>query len=976
LNVDDDNETRDDDGLASTRTLADAEGAARLQSELPERIDRFEIIELVGAGGMGVVYRARDPRLDRDVALKLVRADLRHVDSARLRREARALAALSHPHVVQVFEVGEDRGRLYLAMEYVPGRNLRQWLASRPVAAQVVARLLEAAHGLAAAHDAGLLHRDIKPSNIYVGDDGRARLLDFGLARGLGETTEGRLVLSAGLAFASDPSTDLATPLTETGTMLGTPIYMAPEQLRGHPATAASDQFGLCVTAYEALLGVHPFRGRPAVPLGDELQVEPPAASAQLDPRVARLRPLLLRGMSCVPERRWPSMHALVHALEQAVVEPPSRGPRWALAGVAAVAGVAVAAAAWGPEQAEVPVPTVCAQGSSLAEVWSAARRAALRSSILGTSLGHASDTWGRVETQLDAHARAWEAAHAEACALAMQPEAEPTAPLEARLACLERDREAVVAVLDLLAEPDPQLLQHAIALTQGLESPARCNEPAHLVHQPARPTDPATLAAVTELEPRQAKLRALRHSARYGQALRLVQELDHAREAIDHPPLQVEIDVALGAVLARAERDEEAALWLERGFFQAQALGMDDLAFEAALNLVLVVGAHAGREDEGFSWVRHAEAALEHHEDPGDRALLAVYRGLLLEHAGRIPEAIAELERAVAAIEGAREPRPLALADTLTNLAAVLGSQGRDAEAEVHLRRAVAFKREHLGRNDPSLAPSLASLASAMASQGRKEEALVLYREALAVLDASEGRRQPLTVTLLASMGNTLRALGRFDEALQSLEEASEIGEATLDPGHPGFAQIDNNLALVLQGLGRDDEALVALRRALERRRDAMGPDHPSLLPPMVNLGQALLDLGRTDEAALQLERALEIAGGEVASDMDRAMTLVPAAELARVQGRTGDAVERAELAVSSMERSEAEAVYLSRARFELARALVAAGRERPRALELARRARDDVARGKDEPRGEERDAHAEIDAWLAEQQAMAGAR
>src|SRR5688572_28906663 len=126
-------ETRIDDGrLGISRSLHERDGASPPVDEAPEQIGRFELLERVGAGGMGVVYRAHDPKLGRDVALKVVRADVHHADSGRLRREARALAALSHPHVVQVFEVGEDDGRLYITMEYVPGRTLRQWLRATP----------------------------------------------------------------------------------------------------------------------------------------------------------------------------------------------------------------------------------------------------------------------------------------------------------------------------------------------------------------------------------------------------------------------------------------------------------------------------------------------------------------------------------------------------------------------------------------------------------------------------------------------------------------------------------------------------------------------------------------------------------------------------------------------------------------------------------------------------------------------------
>lgn len=950
------------DSGSATRTARPRDPAGL--DAAPERIDRFEILELVGTGGMGVVYRARDPRLGRDVALKLVRADLTPDEAARLRREARALAALSHPNVVQVFEVGEDRGRLYLTMEYVPGRTLRQWLPSQPPTAEIVARLLEAARGLAAAHAAGLLHRDIKPSNIYVGHDGRARLLDFGLAREQGEVSDGR---RAAITSQLELEPGVGEPLTATGTVLGTPMYMAPEQLLGLPATKASDQFGLCVTAYEALLDEHPFRRRPPVPVGGELVVEPAAPGT--DPLVARLRPLLLRGMSLRPEARWPSVEALIEALEQALVARRGLGLGGALAVVATAAAGAVALAAWLPRETPEPPPAACMRDASLAEAWNDERREALRSTLSGTGLEYAVDTAGTVIGQLDVHARAWEAARAEACDEATAAASGSVVPLEARLACLERQRATLVAVLDVLAEPDSQVMQRAAALVEGLESPARCNDGAYLRQRPAQPTDPAVLAAVAALEPLVDELQVERRSGRYDRALALVERLDRASEGVDHPPLRAEIDVGSGALLAQVGREADAAPRLERGFFAAKALGMDALAFEAALTLVLV----DGRDDfeAGLAWVRHAETMLAASGDELRRARLRAHHGLLLEASGRGPEAITELEQAVALIESTPNAPTSLLTQGLVNLASVLGNHDLHREAEIHLRRALALRRAELGPRHPLLVSIAIGLGNALAAQDRTEEALALCEEGLRILDGAGGRRQPSAVGLLANKGSALRELGRFDEALAAFEEARELSLATKGP-NLGLAGLDNSLSLVLQHLGRHDEALAALERALALRSELLGPEHPSLLPPMVNLGEALLELGRPEEAAPHLERALAISEGRGASDMDRMLTLIPAARLALAQGQTRVGLERAEHAVRLSSHVQAQAVHVSRARFELARALVAAGRERPRALALARDARDGLA----EHRDGDGDVYDEIAAWLREQDPGAPAR
>jgi len=223
----------------------------------PIRIARFPVLRRVGQGGMGVVFAAFDNELDRKVAIKLLRPGLGD-DGVELRdrllREAKALARLSHPAIVQVYEAGEHDGQVYLAMEFVEGRTLRQWCeAERRSVRELLDKFLQAGEGLAAAHAAGLVHRDFKPDNVIVGDDGRVRVLDFGLAM-LGNESPAAREDVAAESVALDR-------LTRTGAMLGTPAYMAPEQLLGEPADARSDQFSFAVTLFESLFGVRPFAG-------------------------------------------------------------------------------------------------------------------------------------------------------------------------------------------------------------------------------------------------------------------------------------------------------------------------------------------------------------------------------------------------------------------------------------------------------------------------------------------------------------------------------------------------------------------------------------------------------------------------------------------------------------------------------------------------------------------------------------------
>ncbi len=326
------------------RPPAPADGAQRAGARSSQgplergmKAGRYEILARIGDGGMGVVYRARDPELDRDVALKLLHPHLDEAAAdaqARLVREAQALARLSHPAVVGIHDVGTIDGRVFLAMELVEGVTLRQWLASAERSCRDVVRVfMQAGEGLAAAHAAGLVHRDFKPENVLVNQNGRARILDFGLARTAAEDWP-----TTGLSspHAGQPALG---PLTQAGSIMGTPDYMAPEQFLGRPTDARTDQFSFCVSLYEALLGQRPFAGDDVFALAGEVtrgNVRP-----LVNRRVpARLLGVLLRGLSVSRAARYPSMDALLAQLAGAAAS----GRRRRLAAAIAAASVSIAA--------------------------------------------------------------------------------------------------------------------------------------------------------------------------------------------------------------------------------------------------------------------------------------------------------------------------------------------------------------------------------------------------------------------------------------------------------------------------------------------------------------------------------------------------------------------------------------------------------------------------------------------------------
>ncbi|MBS2029277.1 MAG: protein kinase [Deltaproteobacteria bacterium] len=311
--------------VAAASEVASPPPRAAASLQHGEQVGRYVVEEILGVGGMGVVYAARDPSLDRRVAIKVMRNPEHEPSGARLRREAQAMAKLAHANVVPVFELGEWNGKLFLAMELVEGQTLEIWRRGKPSPELLVQAFIDAGRGLAAAHAAGVVHRDFKPANVLLGKDGRARVTDFGLARPDGAPLEPR-------AF-SEP---MPVELTRTGAMLGTLAYMAPEQLEGKPADARSDQFAWCIGLAEALTGKRPFDGTDAASLHASI-----ARGPRLDGVPTAIRRVLARGLSIDPASRFPSMDALLDALE---ATQRRRIARWVAGGAIALLGVVMAA--------------------------------------------------------------------------------------------------------------------------------------------------------------------------------------------------------------------------------------------------------------------------------------------------------------------------------------------------------------------------------------------------------------------------------------------------------------------------------------------------------------------------------------------------------------------------------------------------------------------------------------------------------
>ncbi|MBL4682965.1 MAG: serine/threonine protein kinase, partial [Nannocystaceae bacterium] len=397
-------------------------------------IGRFQIVERIGAGGMGVVYLASDPKLGRRVALKLLhpKAVASEEDRLRLLREARALAKLSHPNVVQLYEVGEYKGSVFLAMEYVHGVPLSDWQSETDHTwRETLEPYLQAAKGLAAAHAAGLVHRDFKPANAIVGEDGRVRVADFGLARGPGLSSQESS--DVGSSEASRSGVD--STITRPGSVVGTPAYMSPEQFTGDPVSASSDQFSYCVALWEALTGERPYSVT-ALRMGADAAL-PKEHGGAAYPRW--LDALLRRGLALTPGDRFADMDALLAALQRGL------RPRTAVRSAVAVAGLVVLALG---AQLLMTREVGCANEPTLMDVWDAARRERAKAGVATT--GDDGPVWWRIERGLDQYSAQWRT-RVDALCTAEQG----LAPLMGWRRCLERSKRQLNYSIGLLDSGD-----------------------------------------------------------------------------------------------------------------------------------------------------------------------------------------------------------------------------------------------------------------------------------------------------------------------------------------------------------------------------------------------------------------------------------------------------------------------------------------------------------------------------------------
>ncbi|MCH9686648.1 MAG: serine/threonine-protein kinase [Deltaproteobacteria bacterium] len=962
-----------------------------------DALGRYIILRLLGVGGMGAVYLAYDPELDRKVALKLLRGSVDTADPRDLQREAQAMAKLRHPNVVTVYDVGQHYGRVYVAMEYIEGMTLSAWAkAKRRGWRDVLDKFVEAGRGLEAAHAEQLVHRDFKPENVLTTESGRVAVMDFGLARP-SRTADAQQDVDVGALQESLLDTEVDPRIA------GTPAYMAPEQLMGTELTAAVDQFAFCVSIWECVCGRRPYEGDGEVSTlvrMAEYDVNAPPAGARMPGWLERV---LMRGLAPVAEDRWPSMETLLAALDR------GRGRwRWQVGVAAVTAVVLVGSAVWGwqrqREAQRLEALAACdAEGAAIDQLWNAEARDRIRSGLLATGAPFAASSLDIFIPWLDDYRDAWSSGRIAACRHGSIERDWDEALLDRSRWCFEDRRLQLEATVEQIATLQTASARRAVRIASYLDPVDQCLDPNLLRRLPAPPT--AMRDEIRAIRSTLSESDRFRHAGYYSEALDMAVVARERAAVLGWSPLLALARLIEGSCLAVSGEYGQAELALTTAYFEAQDTGSVEVAFRAARSLTRV---HASlhRDREAELWARHADVLSSGLEDPkgldaaeGHYMLTSVFAEL-----GDYDAAAWHGEQAVAMRAATLgHDHPLTAASS-RNLGRIYTLQDRLGEALERLEGASAIWEQAVGREHPYMAEMAMLRGDVLVRQGHVDRGLELLREGLVVSARVHRQGHPKIARVLVPLGEALLELGRIDEAEQAFGRAAEIQRA--EPGQHFKADANNLFRMsainlrrgdhetalrqcaegrellqasspsdrlaVVEALdcaanayrygGRPDDAVPQLRDVLARHEEVFGPEHRRLMTPLLRLGDVLREAGQLQPARASYTRVVEVGQGDAIARTGRALVsgLVGLAEVALAEHDGSSAVVWAERAVDMVEEQGMGPRLAAVAHFAAARALRATHQSEDRARSLAVRARDEFEAFHDE-RG-----RAEVERWL----------
>jgi tetratricopeptide (TPR) repeat protein/predicted Ser/Thr protein kinase len=853
-------------------------------------IGRYVVIDRVGSGGMGTVYSAYDTQLARRVAIKVLHAEAQTGDAQeRLLREAQAMARLAHRNVVAVHDVGTFGSGVFVAMEFIDGQDLRDWLGDGRPWREGLAVLKEAGRGLAAAHAAGIVHRDFKPENVLIGQGGRVVVADFGIARSLAPSAPGDEsgpTLPSGPASApsSQPARARAavettssetlptasmspgTPLTEVGAMIGTVGYMSPERAFEDRDDPRTDQFSFGVTLYRALYGQAPFAHADLHSYLDALLAppRPPPAGARVP---SWIHDVVRRALSYEAGARFESMTELLAALER---DPTRRRRAWIL-GACAIALAGVGGAAFLRHQRAVR--DECGEGNAIiAATWNPAVRANLEASIAATGVSRADEVAARTTRALERWSGDWSLAHREALEATLLRGEQGISVMDDRVACLEAARQELASLVAILSRADAKVARHAVAAAYDLPRPRACLDRNVVRAGLGLPDAPEARARVRALRSRVADVIQLDAATKYDDAVAAANPAIAEARAIPHRRSEAQLLMALGhAQLQLGDPQAATATW-EAGFAAAEAAGDDSLAAIIAARIAFEMDDLLLKPREGERWLAIARGILEREGGVDERAASMVLQGEIaaLSAGGQQDRAIALHDRLIDLFIRMYGPIHPRVAAVINNKAVDLYDLGRQELAVAEYRRSIAMQEELYGPDAPTLAADWNNLGASLTLLGRYVEARAALDRSLALVGPIDLHNANAVVTF-ASMALLDNRVGRVDEALADTDEGIAIVNATGDNAilYLPSLLVERGRALLAKKDAPSAQAACARALHLQEERDAVKPEQVYEDDSLTCLGEAETALGRSDEAIAHLERGLTLTKRDAPTDL-----------------------------------------------------------------------------------------------------------
>lgn len=935
-------------------------------------IGRYVVLEQIGLGGMGAIYAAYDPELDRRVALKVLRrgTDRQRSGSsaaARLLGEARALARLQHKNVLRVYDVGSDRGEVFVTTELLVGRDVAAWVRQEPRTwEEVVKVFLEVGQGLAAAHAEGLVHCDVKPANMMVCDDGRVLLVDFGIAAevfgGEGQVVDAETLDLDPIVFGARRSGGAALAGA------GTPGYMAPEQARGEDVGPAADIYAYCLSLSRVLFGRAPQEfsasAAPGAIASPSVRAAEPAVSGAIPRNVARrLRRVLAAGTREEIGDRPASIEEVLVALRRVL---RLRKRRLIAAGSIAllVLLAALFARVFGVAEGS------CFDGERRFDaVFSQERQQALADRFAAQPGGN--ELLAITRAAIEGYGRAW-ADQGEAWCREGRRGASSDVLLDLRSACLEQRLRELDASLSLATERKDLASSRLTEMFTGLVSLDVCAD-TQALRAPVEPVlDAAQVPQLAQLRERQAQLRAFWTAGVMRDGLAAANTLLPEVRALGHSPLEAEVLYQQG-LFEDALVADEAEATLRQAALTAGACRHDRVMAEALLRLVRVLGLRRESFAEAERLAGLARVALGNLGRPLElSAQLADYEGLIARQRGDYGAAFA---RHQAALEARRQGLPSGhpdLAVSHLRLGILLDDQGREPEARGHFEEALRIQIAAYGSSHPTIAETYSRLGTLEREEGSLDSAREYHEKALALRRRVLGDERTPVAESRTYLGELAALRGELELARSEFAAARQILERELGPGHSRLGVVWATQASSFTHAGLDGEAVVAYLKALKLFEQAFGGEHPQVGVLAFNLGAVFLRMGepaRAYETYGRASRLFDKAFGEGSA-------------LARnARGGMGESLERLNrlpearallepLLASDRDGSALEdrgPRFRADTAFAMARLLLKNGEEPERARRLALEARDLYHRDLAASRRELQ----ELETWLLEAEA-----